>query len=186
MIKKDSKSTEPGTALVTGGAKRIGASISKHLAKSGWNVNIHFNTNKKAGVLRLLINNASILERDNIAKLKEYDWNLNIEINVKAPLFLSKYFYNSLSKNESGVIINIVDQGVLNNRPDFISYYASKNSLWYLTKTLAQTFSPKVRVCALGPGPTLKSSRQTNNDFIKQLIAFRVFNLMKGVSFFTF
>ena len=124
---------------------------------------------KKYGGLSLLINNASIFERDNIAKLKEYDWNRNIEINVKAPLFLSKYFYNSLSKNESGVIINIVDQGVLNNRPDFISYYASKNSLWYLTKTLAQTFSPKVRVCALGPGPTLKNSRQTNNDFIKQI-----------------
>ena len=50
MIKKDSKSTEPGTALVTGGAKRIGASISKHLAKSGWNVIIHFNTNKKAAI----------------------------------------------------------------------------------------------------------------------------------------
>jgi len=208
LIKKDSKSTETGTALVTGGAKRIGASISKHLAKSGWNVIIHFNTNKKAAIqlrskiiklggsaeiikadlskekhvkeliprikkkygdLSLLINNASIFERDNIAKLKEYDWNRNIEINVKAPLFLSKYFYNSLSKNESGIIINIVDQGVLNNRPDFISYYASKNSLWYLTKTLAQTFSPKVRVCALGPGPTLKNSRQTNNDFIKQI-----------------
>ena len=125
MIKKDSKSTEPGTALVTGGAKRIGASISKHLAKSGWNVIIHFNTNKKAAIqlrskiiklggsaeiikadlskekhvkeliprikkkygdLSLLINNASIFERDNIAKLKEYDWNRNIEINVKSPL----------------------------------------------------------------------------------------------------
>ena len=86
---------------------------------------------EKYGDLSLLINNASIFEKDNISKLKEYDWNRHIEINVKAPLFLSKYFYNSLSKNESGVIVNIVDQGVLNNRPYFISYYASKNCLWY-------------------------------------------------------
>ena len=140
MIKKDSKINEPGTALVTGGAKRIGASISKHLAKSGWNVIIHFKTNKEAAIqlrskiiksggsaeiikadlsreknvkdliprikekygdLSLLINNASIFEKDNISKLKEYDWNRHIEINVKAPLFLSKYFYNSLPKNKS-------------------------------------------------------------------------------------
>lgn len=35
------------TALITGASKRIGKSISKHLAKKGWNVIVHYNSSSK-------------------------------------------------------------------------------------------------------------------------------------------
>ena len=35
------------TALITGASKRIGKEISEHLAKSGWNLFIHYNTSEK-------------------------------------------------------------------------------------------------------------------------------------------
>ena len=38
----------------------------------------------------------------------------------------------------------------------------------WLTKVLAQALSPKIRVCAIGPGPTLKGARQSSNDFKNQ------------------
>ena len=95
-------------------------------------------------------------------------WDDHLEINLKAPFFLSKAFSEQLPKGEKGVIINFLDQSVLSSRPDFLSYSVSKNSLWYLTKSLAQALSPKIRVCAVGPGPTLKGKRQTKKDFEAQ------------------
>ena len=62
----------------------------------------------------------------------------------------------------------MLDQSVLTLRPDFISYSVSKNGLWYLTKSLAQALSPNIRVCAIGPGPTLQGKRQTKKDFEAQ------------------
>jgi pteridine reductase len=35
------------TALITGGAKRIGKAMAKHLAASGWNIVVHFNSSEK-------------------------------------------------------------------------------------------------------------------------------------------
>ena len=35
------------TALITGGAQRIGSSITEHLAKKGLNIAIQFNNSKK-------------------------------------------------------------------------------------------------------------------------------------------
>lgn len=123
---------------------------------------------KKFGKLTLLVNNASIFENDSVHSLTIDTWDIHNNVNTKAPLLLSQSFAKLLPKKEPGVIINIIDQRVFSPRPDFISYSSSKNSLFWLTKVLAQALSPKIRVCAIGPGPTLKGSRQTNNDFKNQ------------------
>ena len=124
--------------------------------------------NKKFGNISLLINNASVFNKDTIKTVTSRIWDDHLEINLKAPFFLSKAFSEQLPKGEKGVIINFLDQSVLSSRPDFLSYSVSKNSLWYLTKSLAQALSPKIRVCAVGPGPTLKGKRQTKKDFEAQ------------------
>ena len=121
--------------------------------------------NKKHGQLSMLINNASIFEKDDIKSISYDLWNKHIDVNLKAPLFLSKEFANQLSKRNQGIIINFLDQSVLTYRPNFISYSVSKNSLWYLTRSLAQALSPNIRVRGIGPGPTLQGKRQTKKDF---------------------
>jgi len=121
--------------------------------------------NKKYGRLSLLINNASIFEKDDIKSISFELWDKHLDVNLKAPLFLSKDFANQFSKRKGGIIINLLDQSVLTYRPNFISYSVSKNSLWYLTRSLAQALSPRIRVCAIGPGPTLQGKRQTKKDF---------------------
>ena len=123
---------------------------------------------RKYGKLTLLVNNASIFENDSVESLTIDSWDTHNNINAKAPLLLSQSFAKLLPKNEPGVIINIIDQRVISPRPDFISYSSSKNSLFWLTKVLAQALSPKIRVCAIGPGPTLKGARQTHDDFKNQ------------------
>ena len=123
---------------------------------------------KKFGKLTLLINNASVFENDSVKSLTIESWDIHNNVNTKAPLLLSQSFAKLLPKKEPGIIINIIDQRVFFPRPDFISYSSSKNSLFWLTKVLAQALSPKIRVCAIGPGPTLKGARQTSNDFKNQ------------------
>ena len=123
---------------------------------------------KTFGKISLLVNNASIFENDKIKDLTIDSWDIHNNINARAPLFLSQYFAKLLPKGSPGVIINIIDQRVFSTQPDFISYSSSKNSLFWLTKVLAQALSPSIRVCAIGPGPTLKGSRQTKKDFKNQ------------------
>ena len=49
-----------------------------------------------------------------------------------------------------------------------MTYTLSKTALWTLTQTLALSLSPNIRVNAIGPGPTIKSKMQTNEEFKKQ------------------
>ncbi len=52
--------------------------------------------------------------------------------------------------------------------PYFLSYTVAKIGLWTLTRTLAQALAPKIRVNGIGPGPTLKSDRQSEEHFAQQ------------------
>ena len=81
---------------------------------------------------------------------------------------LSKYFVENLEHKE-GSIINILDQRVSNITPYFLSYTISKVGLYTLTKNLALSLAPNIRVNAIAPGPTLKSSRQNLKQFSEQI-----------------
>ena len=89
-------------------------------------------------------------------------WNNHIVPNLYSPLLLSKEFAKALPPKKDGNIFNIIDQRVLNLTPHFLSYTVSKSGLWTITKTLALELAPKIRVNAIGPGPTIKSKFQTD------------------------
>ena len=127
--------------------------------------------------LNILVNNASIFEYDNIETVSAKSWDRHMGSNLKAPLFLIREFAKLVpdviadSNGENiaqGNIVNIVDQRVLKKTPEFLTYSLAKMGLWSLTQTAAQALAPKVRVNAIGPGPTLKGHRQTEDHFRKQ------------------
>ena len=127
--------------------------------------------------LNILVNNASIFEYDNIETVSTESWDRHIGSNLKAPLFLIKEFAKHVpagivdSNGENmpqGNVVNIVDQRVLKKTPDFLTYSLAKMGLWSLTQTAAQALAPKIRVNAIGPGPTLKGHRQKEDHFRKQ------------------
>ncbi len=88
--------------------------------------------------------------------------------NLEAPVFLAQAFAAQLPAGETGNIVNIVDQRVLRPNPLFFSYTLSKSALWAATKTMAQALAPRIRVNAIGPGPTLKSIHQTEEEFERE------------------
>ena len=119
------------------------------------------------GPLQVLVNNASIFEDDEIGALDEARFDRHFAIHVKAPAFLAQAFAAQLPAGGDGLIVNIIDQRVWRLNPKFFSYTLSKAALWTATQTMALALAPRIRVNAIGPGPTLKNSRQTDEDFKK-------------------
>ena len=121
------------------------------------------------GPLTLLVNNASQFEEDEIATLDRARFEQTIAVNLTAPLFLCKAF--AAQAPEGSSIVNVLDQRVLKPTPRFFSYTLSKSALHTATITLAQALSPKLRVNAVAPGPTLPSPRQSAEQFAVQAAA---------------
>ena len=125
-------------------------------------------TVKALGPLGCLINNASIFERDDIASATLESWETHLAVNLRAPFFLSQGFAAQIAADQRGAIINIIDERVWNLTPHFASYTVSKAGLWTLTQTLAMALAPRIRVNAIGPGPTLPSPYQNQAQFDRQ------------------
>lgn len=121
------------------------------------------------GPLTVLINNASVFEPDSVETMTEKLWDDHFAVHAKAPMFLARDFAAQLPGGASGNIVNMIDERVLRDNPGFFSYNLSKSALWTGTRTLAQSLAPAVRVNAIGPGPVLPNSRQTEADFEKSV-----------------
>ncbi|GAB6051527.1 SDR family oxidoreductase [Magnetospira thiophila] len=120
------------------------------------------------GPISCLVNNASVFEQDAALTATRDSWDLHMEVNLRAPFVLTQALARQLPDGLEGQVINLIDQRVWNLTPHFTSYTLSKAGLWTLTQTLATALAPRVRVNAIGPGPTLPSPRQTPEQFEQQ------------------
>ena len=120
------------------------------------------------GPIGLLINNASIFERDEALDATRESWDAHMEINLRAPFVLTQAMARELPAGSDGLVVNLLDQRIWALTPHFTSYTVSKVGLWALTQTLALALAPRIRVNAIGPGPTLPSPRQDPAQFERQ------------------
>lgn len=120
------------------------------------------------GPIGVLVNNASLFERDDALTATRASWDAHLETNLRAPFVLIQEFARQLPPQASGAVVNMLDQRVWNLTPYFTSYTVSKAALWTLTQTLALALAPRIRVNAIGPGPTLASARQSPAQFREQ------------------
>ncbi len=123
---------------------------------------------KALGPIGILINNASTFDRDEWFDATRQNWDHHMDPNLRAPFILTQAFATHLPENAHGLIINLADQRVWSLTPHFMTYTISKAALWTLTQTMALALAPRIRVNAIGPGPTLPSPRQTDEQFAKQ------------------
>jgi len=107
------------------------------------------------GPVSLLVNNASSFIVDDLATLDVAIWNRQFSINLRAPSMLASMMARSLPAAREGAIVNIIDQRVWKLTPQYYSYTLTKAALLTATKTMAQSLAPRIRVNAVGPGPTL-------------------------------
>ena len=117
------------------------------------------------GPVTLLVNSASTFEDDRLATATRAHWDAHLDANLRAPIVLAQAFAAALPADQQGLIVNIVDQRVRRPNPQFFSYSLSKAGLWWVTQTMAQDLAPRIRVNAIGPGPTLASVHQAPGEF---------------------
>ncbi len=114
---------------------------------------------REFGPIELLVNNAAAFEDDSIAQLDLVLWRRQFAVDLETPVFLTGAFAQALPPGVEGCVVNILDQRVLKLTPQYLSYTLAKSALWTATRTLAQALAPRIRVNAVGPGPTYPSER---------------------------
>jgi len=129
------------------------------------------------GPLSLLVNNASLFENDSLATMTRQSWDRAIETNLRAPVRLTQDFAAQAPRAEPdaegepvarAVVVNMLDQRVWKTDPSFLSYTLAKSALLAFTRTTAQALAPHVRVAGIGPGPTLRGTRESEAHFARQ------------------
>ncbi len=126
---------------------------------------------KALGPLSLLVNNASIFERDTAATMTPESFDRHLAVNVRAPFLLAQAFARQVPAGRPGNIVNLIDSRVWRLQPEYTSYAVSKSALWALTQMLAMELAPAIRVNAIGPGPVLPNARQSAAHFARQWAA---------------
>ncbi len=158
---------ETVAAIKAAGGKAV--ALKADLAREEETVALLAEATAALGPVGVLVNNASVFERDDVGTVTRASWDEHMEPNLRAPFVLTQDFARMLPPGSEGVVVNLLDQRVWNLSPFFVSYTLSKAGLWTLTQTLALALAPRIRVNAVGPGPTLPNVRQTLEDFQQQL-----------------
>jgi NAD(P)-dependent dehydrogenase (short-subunit alcohol dehydrogenase family) len=120
------------------------------------------------GPVTLLVNNASLFLEDSFETFVAADLDDHMATNVRAPVLLAQAFATLLPEDREGLVVNILDQRVWRPNPQFFGYSLSKAALWHATQTMAQALAPRIRVNAIGPGPTFGSVHQAPGEFERE------------------
>lgn len=114
---------------------------------------------QRFGRVDALVNNACVFDYDNVARLSYARLAAHMNVNAGAALVLARQLHAHLATagGRTGVVVNMLDQRLWNPNPDYLSYALSKGALELLTRVLAVSLAPTVRVVGVAPGLTTGS-----------------------------
>jgi NAD(P)-dependent dehydrogenase (short-subunit alcohol dehydrogenase family) len=182
-----------GTAIVTGGGKRVGAAMVEALLAGGWNVVAHVHHDGDAVAdgavkvvadlaeadcaarifaavnslppVQLLVNNAARFVFDGFGSASAAKFDAHLAVNARAPMLL----IDELARRHKGgeaLVVNMLDAKLAAPNADFLSYTLSKFALAGLTEVAARALASKgIRVNAIAPALMLPSGKQDEQNF---------------------
>lgn len=173
--------TVPKVALVSGGARGIGAAICAHLAARGWRVVaadrdvegvsapsgvrlVRCDVSDEAAVGDLvagvqagegrldgLVCNAGFMIRKPIGELALAEWRAVIDTHLTS-VFLLARGTEAMLRAAKGAIVTIASTRAHMSEPDTESYAAAKGGILAISHALAISLGPDVRVNCISPG----------------------------------
>jgi pteridine reductase len=121
-----------------------------------------------------LINNASTFERADFFKTDEALFDRQMNVNFKAPFFLTQAFAKTFKK---GSVVNMLDTDILRTRSSHFAYLLSKKAFAEFTMMAARVLGPDIRVNAVAPSvilPSIPGDAEYMNKLKKRLPLRRV------------
>ena len=116
------------------------------------------------GRVDAVVNSASLFEHDDAASFSFAALEKHLRSNTAAPIVLAQALHAHLQARAAageaevqGAVVNLLDQKLWNQNPDFVSYTLSKAALEAAGTMLALALAPRVRVVGVAPGLTLTS-----------------------------
>ena len=100
--------------------------------------------------LKVLVNSAAVMRGGSLEELSIEDWDATLDLNLRAPWLCARYAAHLM--NDNGVIINLTDAASGRPWKVYPAYSISKAGLEVLTRILARSLAPGIRVNAVAPG----------------------------------
>jgi NAD(P)-dependent dehydrogenase (short-subunit alcohol dehydrogenase family) len=100
--------------------------------------------------LKVLVNSAGVMHTGNLEDTSVADWDATFAVNLRAPWLCARYAAQLMKDN--GVIINLTDAASGRPWKEYPAYSVSKAGLETLTRVLARSLAPRIRVNAVAPG----------------------------------
>jgi NAD(P)-dependent dehydrogenase (short-subunit alcohol dehydrogenase family) len=113
---------------------------------------------QRFGSVDAVVNNASLFEHDGTDSFGYASMVAHMKSNAGPAILLAQALHAHVAgRNATGAVVNMLDQKLWNQNPDFISYTLSKAALEAATTMLALGLAPQLRVVGVAPGLTLTS-----------------------------
>jgi len=110
---------------------------------------------KDFGKIDILFNNAGLIRRKNTIDLEEEEWDMVLNVNLKAIYLLSHQVIPFMIKNGEGSIINTGSGWGIKGGPDAVAYCAAKGGVVNMTRAMAIDHGKhNIRVNCVCPGDT--------------------------------
>ncbi|MEO8020534.1 SDR family oxidoreductase [Polaromonas sp.] len=127
------------------------------------------------GQVDAVVNNASVFEHDSTASFSFAALEKHMRSNTGAAILLAQALHAHVSERQAAegaaaqtgrfAVVNLLDQKLWNQNPDFFSYTLSKAALEAATTMLSIALAPQLRVVGVAPGLTLTSHLLSKEKF---------------------
>ena len=124
------------------------------------------------GHLDAVVNSASLFEHDDVQTFGFAALEKHLRSNTATPVLLAQALHRHVADRTAAgeadarsAVVNLLDQKLWNQNPDFMSYTLSKAALEAAGTMLALALAPRVRVVGVAPGLTLTSHMLSDEKF---------------------